>query len=200
MWILTAMAVVAMQLLQLPGSKPSRAVFSPSAPLMYCHSATGQPADLVWDFFLFFTEPFLLLYRTKKIFWYKEMLLLRNMLHLYIVTKCCRLCKHEDDLCFQCNASLPRPPHTCTESKHSSRSKNTQSPNVQPSPFTSSPNLVEKWFRCHQRGCNGDKNRLNCTSVHRSQPSCTQDWILVDDAWEKLLTLVSPRVQTKRQM
>ena len=38
------------------------------------------------------------------------MLLLRNMFHLYIVTKCYRLCKHEDDLCFQRNASLHRTP------------------------------------------------------------------------------------------
>ena len=31
---------------------------------------------------------------------------------------------------------------TCTESKHSSRSKNTPSLNVQQSPYTSFPNLV----------------------------------------------------------
>ena len=185
-----------MQLLQLPGPKPSRAVFSPSAPLMYCHSTTGQPKDLVWDFFLFSAEPFLLLYRTKKTFWYKEMLLLRNMFHLYIVTKCYRLCKHEDDLCFQRNASLHLTPAKSPSTAQEAKTRTSSRPRLPL--LLSQPCGFQHW--CLQRGCNADKNRLNCTSVHRSQPSCTQDWILVDDAWEKLLTLVSPRFQTKRQM
>ena len=193
MWILTAMAVVAVQLLQLPGSKPSRAVFSP--PLMYLLSLR------IW-FGIFFSEhllTFLLLYRTKKIFWYKEMLLLRNMFHLYIVTKCYRLCKHEDDLCFQCNASL----HRTAVHLHRVQTQLKKQKHAEPErPAVPVYLLCQPCFqhRCLQRGCNGDKNRLNCTSVHRSQPSCTQDWILVDDVWEKLLTLVSPVCQTKRQM
>ena len=112
--------------------------------------------------FFFSAEPFLLLYRTKKIFWYKEMLLLRNMFHLYIVTKCYRLCKHEDDLCFQCNASLhltpAQSPNTAQEAK-TRRAQTSSCPRTPPFPtFPASmpPTWVQWWqepaklYKCTQ--------------------------------------------------
>ena len=141
MWILTAMAVVAMQLL--PGSKPSRAVFSPSAPLMYCHSTTGQPKDLVWDFFLWASLPqnlFCSFIAQRRSFDTKKCCFWEICFTFILLQSATAYVNMKTISVF--NAMPPSSPHTCTESKHSSRSKNTPSLNVQQSPSTSFANLV----------------------------------------------------------